>query len=166
MAKSKYESHVAPRSEEIKDWARNSAVAGANEQTGGGGKKTYGEKTAASLEKGVKGLIAYSSIKGTAEQLINTEVGRIELRTGAAEYQQRIQSAVNIGMSAISSAGSVLVGAATGNLPLVLIGLATKGIQTAISVYQKQVQLNLQKADENISIGLVSRRASTGARRQ
>ena len=145
----------------------NSAVAGANEQTGGGGgKKTYGEKTAASLEKGVKGLIAYSSIKGTAEQLINTEVGRIELRTGAAEYQQRIQTAVNIGMSAISSAGSVLVGAATGNLPLVLIGLATKGIQTAISVYQKQVQLNLQKADENISIGLVSRRASTGARRQ
>ena len=98
--------------------------------------------------------------------MINTEIGRIELRTGAAEYQQRIQTAVNIGMSAISSAGSVLVGAATGNLPLVLIGLATKGIQTAISVYQKQVQLNLQKADENISIGLVSRRASTGARRQ
>ena len=38
----------------------NSAVAGSNEQTGGGSKKTYGEKTAASLEKGVKGLIAYS----------------------------------------------------------------------------------------------------------
>lgn len=142
---------------------KKSAVAGNNSESS---EKTYGEKTAASLEKGLKGLVSYQAVKSTAEQLITAEIGRVELRTGAAEYQQRIQTMYSIGSSIANSVVSIGVGAATGNLPLVLIGLATKGIQTAISVYQKQLQLNLQKADENISIGLVSRRASTGARRQ
>lgn len=146
------------------DAKKKSAVAGENDS--GSGKKTLGEKYESSLERGLKGLVSYQAVKSTAEQLITAEIGRVELRTGAAEYQQRIQTVYSIGSSIANSVVSIGVGAVTGNLPLVLIGLATKGIQTAISVYQKQMQLNLQKADENVSIGLVSRRASTGARRQ
>lgn len=145
----------------------NSAVAGANEQTGGGGgKKTYGEKTAASLEKGVKGLIAYSSIKGTAEQLVTAEIGRVELRTGASEYQARLQRTYSIVSSVVNAGMAVGVGVATGNLPLALISVATQGIQWFIQGFQKQTNLSLAATLQNISIDMATRRASTDGRRQ
>lgn len=144
----------------------NSAVAGSNEQTGGGSKKTYGEKTAASLEKGVKGLIAYSSIKGTAEQLVTAEIGRVELRTGASEYQARLQRTYSIVSSAVNAGMTVGVGVVTGNLPLALISVATQGIQWFIQGFQKQTNLSLAATLQNISIDMATRRASTDGRRQ
>ena len=158
MADKSYE--IIVRAEGVE---QKSAVAGNNS---GSSEKTYGEKSAASLEKGVKGLVSYASAKGLAEQLITAEIGRVELRTGAAEYQQRIQTVYSIGSSIANSVVSIGVGVKTGNLPLVLIGLATKGMQTLIGVLQKQKELNLKEANENVSINMATQRASTGGRRQ
>lgn len=150
---------VIIRAEDIK---KKSAVAGTEEKT----EKTYGEKSAASLEKGVKGLVSYAAVKSTAEQLITAEIGRVELRTGAAEYQQRIQTVYSIVDSAFSSAVSIGGGAATGNLPLVLIGLATKGVQTLFNYINKAEQIQLESQNESISIGIATRRAGSYGRRQ
>lgn len=150
---------VIIRAEDIK---KKSAVAGTEEKT----EKTYGEKSAASLEKGVKGLVSYASVKGLAEQLITAEIGRVELRTGAAEYQQRIQTVYSVGSSVVNSAVAIGIGAATGNLPLVLIGTATKAVSWLIGGIQRQIELNLKQAGEDISIGMATRRASTNGRRQ
>lgn len=150
---------VIIRAEDIK---KKSAVAGTEEKT----EKTYGEKSAASLEKGVKGLVSYASVKGLAEQLITAEIGRVELRTGAAEYQQRIQTVYSVGSSVVNSAVAIGIGAATGNLPLVLIGTATKAVSWLIGGIQRQIDLNLKQAGEDISIGMATRRASTNGRRQ
>lgn len=150
---------VIIRAEDIK---KKSAVAGTEEKT----EKTYGEKSAASLEKGVKGLVSYASVKSTAEQLITAEIGRVELRTGAAEYQQRIQTVYSVGSSVVNSAGAIGIGAATGNLPLVLIGTATKAVSWLIGGIQRQIELNLKQAGEDISIGMATQRASTNGRRQ
>ena len=150
---------VIIRAEDIK---KKSAVAGTEEKT----EKTYGEKSAASLEKGVKGLVSYASVKGLAEQLITAEIGRVELRTGAAEYQQRIQTVYSVGSSVVNSAVAIGIGAATGNLPLVLIGTATKAVSWLIGGIQRQIELNIKQAGEDISIGMATRRASTNGRRQ
>lgn len=144
------------------DTKKKSAVAGTEEKS----EKTYGEKSAASLEKGVKGLVSYASVKGLAEQLITAEIGRVELRTGAAEYQQRIQTVYSVGSSVVNSAVAIGIGAATGNLPLVLIGTATKAVSWLMGGIQRQIDLNLKQAGEDISIGMATRRASTNGRRQ
>lgn len=158
MADKSYE--IIVRAEGVE---QKSAVAGNNS---GSSEKTYGEKTAASLEKGIKGLVSYASVKGLAEQLITAEIGRVELRTGAAEYQQRIQTVYSVGSSVLNSAVAIGVGAATGNLPLVLIGTATKAVSWLIGGIQRQIDLNLKQAGEDISIGMATRRASTNGRRQ
>ena len=150
---------VIIRAEDIK---KKSAVAGTEEKT----EKTYGEKSAASLEKGVKGLVSYASVKGLAEQLITAEIGRVELRTGAGEYQQRIQTVYSVGSSVVNSAVAIGIGAATGNLPLVLIGTAKKAVSRLIGGIQRQIELNLKQAGEDIAIGMATRRASTNGRRQ
>lgn len=142
---------------------KKSAVAGNNSESS---EKTYGEKSAASLEKGVKGLVSYAAVKSTAEQLITAEIGRVELRTGAAEYQQRIQTVYSIGSSIANSVVSIGVGAVTGNLPLVLIGLATKGAQALFSYFNKIKQIQLESQNESISIGIATRRAGSYGRRQ
>ena len=128
--------------------------------------KTYGEKTAASLEKGIKGLVSYAAVKTTAEQLITAEIGRVELRTGASEYQQRIQTVYSIGSSIVNSGVTIGIGAATGNLPLVLISAVTNGLKWVSNVIQKEITLGLEESRENISIGLATRRAGTNGRRQ
>lgn len=138
-----------------------SAVAGSS-----GEEKTYAQKTASSLEKGVKGLVTYSAVKGTAERLIQTEIGRVELATGAKEYQQRLQQAYGIGSFIANNTISVAVGFVTGNAPLALIGVATSILGGALEGFQKQRTLRLEEANENISIGLAARRASTNGRRQ
>lgn len=144
--------------EEIKE---KSAVAGDKNK-----KMSYADKTFNSLERGAKGLVSYASIKGTAEQIIQPEIARIELRTGASEYQQRVQSVYNIASSAANSLVSIGIGAATGNLPLVLIGVATKAVHSLITVAQRQLDLTLKEAKEDISINMASNRASTNGRRQ
>ncbi len=138
-----------------------SAVAGSS-----GEEKTYAQKSASSLEKGVKGLVTYSAIKGTAERLIQTEIGRVELATGAKEYQQRLQQTYSIGSFIANNSISVAVGLATGNAPLALIGVATNVFGGLIEGFQRQRTLSLEEASENISIGLAAKRASTNGRRQ
>lgn len=139
-----------------------SAVAGEESTT----EKSYGEKSAESLSKGVKGLVSYAAVKGTAEQLIQAEIGRVELRTGASEYQQRLQASYNI-VSGIANSAVVLgIGAATGNLPLAIIGTITGLFSTVLSGIQKDYTLRLEQRKEDISISMASKRASTGGRRQ
>lgn len=144
------------------DTTKKSAVAGTEEKT----EKTYGEKTAASLEKGIKGLVSYASFKSTSEQLITAEIGRVELRTGATEYQQRIQTVYTVVDSVFSSGVTIGLGIATGNAPIAIIGTTTKAMGWLIGGIQRQIDLNLKQAGEDISIGMATRRASTNGRRQ
>lgn len=119
-----------------------------------------------SFAKGAESIISYAAVKGTAEQLIQAEIGRVELRTGASEYQQRLQSSYNIVSGMANSAVALGIGAATGNLPLALIGTITSLFSTVLSGIQKDYTLRLEQRQENISIGIAAQRASTGGRRQ
>ena len=135
----------------------------------GSTEKTTGEKSAAALEKGLKGLVSYAAIAGTANQMINAEIGRIELSTGAAEYQARVQQTYSLISSGVNSVAKLGMGAAVGGVPgLIIAGISvvTDVAQSLLDVMQKQITLSKQEAVENVSIGFARNRASTNGRRQ
>lgn len=129
------------------------------------GQKTYGEKTAQSLEKGVKGLVSFEALKSTATQLIGHSIGTVELRTGAREYEQRQQFLFDRINEGVNTGAMLAIGAATGNLPLALIGAATSAISKLTNILMRAHTLNLEQTIEDTSIRLQSIRAGAGSRR-
>lgn len=105
-----------------------------------GSKKTdeekYREKWNNSLEKGLKGLVSYSAVSSTADNLITYEINQVELRTGAREMEQRMQTVYNFGKKALNTTVALGIGLATGNFPLVAIGAVTSVFNSAISIAQ------------------------------
>lgn len=134
-----------------------------------GSKKTdeekYQEKWNNSLEKGLKGLVSYSAISSTADNLITYEINQVELRTGAREMEQRMQTVYNFGKKALNTTVALGIGLATGNFPLVAIGAVTSVFNSAISIAQKQRSIDTQQTVENVSINMQNERAGVQGRR-
>lgn len=134
-----------------------------------GSKKTdeekYQEKWNNSLEKGLKGLVSYSAISSTADNLITYEINQVELRTGAREMEQRMQTVYNFGKKALNTTVALGIGLATGNFPLVAIGAVTSVFNSAISIAQKQRTIDTQQTVENVSINMQNERAGGQGRR-
>lgn len=73
----------------------------------------------------------YKTAKGFAQQLITHQVSTIELRTGASEYQQKMQFMYNIGNSALGILESIALGAAVGGgAPGALVGCSCRNCRT------------------------------------
>lgn len=107
------------------------------------------------VEKKIKSLVSYSAITGTAIKALNNEVSLISEKTGAIQYEQRIQEGISIGTSLLSSIG---VGLATGNIAL---GFLTFGIQTANWIWdvsQKERQRTINETIEDVGQRLQARR--------
>lgn len=134
-----------------------------------GSKKTdeekYREKWNNSLEKGLKGLVSYSAVSSTADNLITYEINQVELRTGAREMEQRMQTVYNFGKKALNTTVALGIGLATGNFPLVAIGAVTSVFNSAISIAQKQRTIDTQQTVENVSINMQNERAGVQGRR-
>lgn len=134
-----------------------------------GSKKTdeekYQEKWNNSLEKGLKGLVSYSAVSSTADNLITYEINQVELRTGAREMEQRMQTVYNFGKKALNTTVALGIGLATGNFPLVAIGVVTSVFNSAISIAQKQRTIDTQQTVENVSINMQNERAGVQGRR-
>lgn len=134
-----------------------------------GSKKTdeekYREKWNNSLEKGLKGLVSYSAVSSTADNLITYEINQVELRTGAREMEQRMQTVYNFGKKALNTTVALGIGLATGNFPFVAIGAVTSVFNSAISIAQKQRTIDTQQTVENVSINMQNERAGVQGRR-
>lgn len=141
-----------------------SAVAG---QNGGSGisSEPQGDKSAQGTSKALMGLVSYSSIAATADKLIGYEVSQVELRTGAREYEQKLQFGYSMAKKGIGIGAAVVGGIATGNFPAVAIGLVAAGINSVIKISQNYNTLRTQESLENISIGMANVRAGTAGRR-
>lgn len=111
------------------------------------------------------GLVSYSSIAATADKLIGYEVSQVELRTGAREYEQKLQFGYSMAKKGVGIGAAVVGGIATGNLPAVAIGLVAAGINSVIKISQNANTLRTQESLENISIGMANVRAGTAGRR-
>lgn len=141
---------------------KTSPVAGETTKTD---EEKYKEKWDNSLEKGLTGLVSYGALSSTADKLISYEISQVELRTGAREKEQRMQTVYNISKKVVNSAVMLGVGAATGNLPLVAIGLMTSLFNSGINLAQNIRTLETKKSLESTSISMQNERAGVQGRR-
>ena len=148
-----------------------SAMAGANNAstggTGGGNNDGIGDVVSAVGKKAAK-MVSFSSVKSTADQLATYAISTVSLRSGAAEYEQRMSTVYSIGSQVVGAAGTLVTAGAVGGpagLAVAAMSIAANGISKLIGIAQKQNTLNLQESVENVSIGMQNVRAGTAGRR-
>lgn len=156
MAEHRYE--IVIKNETAKQ--QKSPVAGSSS---GGVNNTpqEGDGTGSNAQTIAKGLVAYNHYaKPFVDRIINFEIGTTELRTGAAELQQRMSFANSVAQKAVGLIESTLIGAAIGGgLPGALIG-ATMNITTnLVDLMQRQQRLGLERTVENVALGFANTRA-------
>lgn len=128
----------------------------------GSSEKSYWAKSADSAKSAAQRIVSTGTAIAVADKLISYEISSVSLRTGATEYEQKLQ----FGYSTFkSTALPLIMGAVTGGLPGAVIGglfsLAMQGITWA----QNAQTISYNKQLENISIGMASVRAGvTGSR--
>lgn len=117
------------------------------------------------IEKAMKQIVSYGSIKHTADKIVSYQIGTVELRTGAREYEQKLQFGYQVGSKLLNTAVMIGGAAATGNLPLAVIGVATSALSTGFDVWQRQNTININENREDISIAMQIKRAGNFGRR-
>ena len=123
------------------------------------------DSTAIGIKSAVKKIVSYATIKATADQVISGNLSMVELNTGSAEYEQRLQAGYNLGKQ-IWNAGEIFVlGGLAGGLPGAIAGLFISGVHMAISYSFRAATLAKEENLENVSIGLMNVRAGTAGRR-
>lgn len=139
---------------------KKKAVAQNNAPTSGSS-----QNAGTNTEKAMKNLVSYGSIKHTADKIVSYQIGTVELRTGAREYEQKLQFGYQVGSKLLNTAVMIGGAAATGNLPLAVIGVATSAISTGFDIWQKQNTININENREDISIAMQIKRAGNFGRR-
>ena len=128
----------------------------------GGETKGYWAKSAESAKSAAQKIVSGATAIAVADKLISYEVNSVSLRTGATEYERKLQ----FGYSTFKQTVLPLaIGAATGGLPGAVIGglfsLAMQGISWTQNAQTIRYNQNL----EDISIGMANIRAGvTGSR--
>lgn len=127
-----------------------------------------GALTVKDAVRAAKKVVAYTGIKQIANSVISYEVSTVNLRTGAAEYQQKVQFAYSEGAQALSSVGSILMGGIMGGP--VGAGIAAAGVGLSylmkfIGWGQNAQRLETEQNLESISLNFASIRAGVSGRR-
>ncbi len=149
----------------LDELSNGSAMAGgesapaAKQRSAGGGDR---------VANALKGMVSFAAIKSTADQLANYAHSTINLRTGAQEYEQRIQAIYSATSQAVGAlAGMIGAGITAGpaGVAVVALGIAANGVRQVINIAQKENTLRLEESVENVSIGMQNVRAGTIGRR-
>lgn len=115
-----------------------------------------------------KKLISFSAAASTADKLISYRISTVNLRTGAAEYEQRLETIHSIGKDIVGAGAALVTGAKLGGragFAVALIGVAASGINKLINLAQKEQTLMIEQSLENVTQGMMNIRAGAGARR-
>lgn len=104
-------------------------------------------------------IITYGMVKPFVKQILQHQVNTVELRTGAAELQEKISFAYQIGGQAISIIESVAIGAMIGNLPGALLGAGLSIGGTMLGYAQAADTIRLQGQLESIGNSMLNVRA-------
>ena len=71
---------------ELPSGKKSKAVAQNNAQT-----SDTSQDAGKNIEKAMKQIVSYASIKHTADKIVGYQIGTVELRTGAREYEHKLQ---------------------------------------------------------------------------
>lgn len=117
---------------------------------------------------GAKKVVAYSGIKMIAEKYRGHIVGTVSLRTGATEYEQRLQFVQGEVSQAMNSLESIGLGAAVGGVPGMIVsgvGVAFNYASRGIDWLNNAKTLNLESQLENIQQQMLRVRLGTSGSR-
>lgn len=144
----------------------NTPIAGSNSTAQALKPQTTQTPTTGDMSSGGNGEALFKqviAVKGILAPVVDTvvshQVSTVTLRTGAVEQQDRLSFAYSIGKQATSITMSTALGAATGNLPGALIGLALGITNTALSYKNRADEIQLQNNVENVGLRLADIRA-------
>lgn len=133
---------------------KGSAVAksGANASTGqDGDDKALTAKDVVGMAKKV---VAYTGVKRVADAYITHQINTVSLRTGATEYEQKLQFYYSEGSQAVGSIASIAMGAAVGGpagAAVAAIGVGINYMMKFIGWAQNADKIQMQKDLEAIS---------------
>lgn len=113
-----------------------------------------------------KAMVAYSTVKSFATQVINHEVSMVQLRTGSNELQQRANFTNQMIQKGVGILEGGIAGAMVGGLPGFIVGTGLSLLHTMISYGQKQQELDTQRTVENQSIQMNYVRAGASGSRK
>lgn len=146
--------------------AESSAQPAASSSGAGGG--GGGAITAKDVIGAGKKVMAYTGIKQIADSVISYQISTVELKTGATEYQQKLQFAYSEGAQALSSVATIGMGFAMGGPvggAVAAVGVGISYVMKFIGWAQNAARLETEQNLESISIGFASTRAGVSGRR-
>lgn len=124
--------------------------------------KSYWAQSAESAKAAAQKIVSVGTAVSVADNLISYEISTVSLRTGATEYEQKLQFGYT---KAKQIALPILLGIGTAGVPGAIVGglfsLAMQGISWA----QNSQTLRLNRSIENISIGMANVRAGVSGSR-
>lgn len=124
--------------------------------------QSYLSQNVQSAQGAVRKIISVGTATAVADKLITNELNVVSLRTGAKEYEQKLQ----FGYSMIKQTAMPLVfGAATGGLAGAAIGVVFSFAMQGIQWAQNQRVIDYNRDIENIAIGFARNRAGVDSSR-
>lgn len=148
--------------------ATSSTDAGSASSSSSSGSSSDGALTAQMAVGAAKKIVAATGFKQIADSVISYDISKISLRTGATEYQQKVQFAYNEGMNAASSIGAIGMGALIGGPAGAAVAAAGVGISYIMKIIgwaQNANTIQIQENQEDISIQMQMIRAGSMGRR-
>ena len=153
----------------LDELADSGAMAGTTGSTGAEEPaKDPSDASAGRVASAAKKLVSFAAVASTADKLISYEISQVSLRTGATEYEQRMNAAYSLGKQVLGAGAALAGGAVLGGpagFAVALIGVVSSGINKMINYEQNRETLRTQQNLENISIGMQNIRAGTTGRR-
>lgn len=110
--------------------------------------------------KDLAGYFAFKRIVSPFVRMgIEYGISTVNVRTGRAEAQQRMQFAYSVGRQVVGIGENIAIGALVGGLPGAIIGAVMSTVTTVAGYAINQSKIDLQSNLENISLGLMNIRA-------
>ena len=127
--------------------------------------KTDAQKKAEGAEKALKSMVSFAAVRTFADRLISYEISQVSLRTGAKEYEQKLQFGYDLLNKGLNVGMATAAGFAAGGVVGAGVALIGSTIYSLIGYAQNANTIATNKSLEDISIGMASERAGVSGRR-
>ncbi len=104
-----------------------------------------------------KKVVAYTGVKRIADAYVTHRINTVSLRTGATEYEQKLQFYYSEGSQAVGSVASIAMGGVMGGpagAAVAAIGVGLNYIMKFIGWAQSADKIQMQKDLEDISLNM------------
>ena len=110
-------------------------------------------------------MVSFAAVRTFADRLISYEISQVSLRTGAREYEQKLQFGYDLLNKGLNVGMATAAGFAAGGVVGAGVALIGSTIYSLIGYAQNANTIATNKSLEDISIGMASERAGVSGRR-